>query len=160
VTVDELNRLDSGVVLKTLLECCGSREWGALMLQQRPFSDDTALLEAADRTWLRLGETDWLEAFAAHPRIGQKTDSEVSQREQAAALAAPDDVRARLAKLNADYEQRHGFIFIVFASGKTPEEILKLLESRINNDHTTEIIKAASEQMKITRLRLERLLGA
>ena len=59
---------------------------------------------------------------------------------------------------NAEYEEKFGFIFIVFATGKTPEQMLELLRSRMRNDRQTEIANAVREQMKITRLRLERFI--
>ena len=68
-------------------------------------------------------------------------------------------IAAALAAGNAEYEKRFGFIFIVFASGKTPDEILELLRQRLRNDRETELHNAAAEQMKITRLRLGRLLN-
>ena len=76
----------------------------------------------------------------------------------AAALHAPATVQDRLAQGNREYEAKYGFIFIVFASGKTPDEILSLLEHRVTHDRQTEILNAANEQRLITRSRLQKLL--
>jgi 2-oxo-4-hydroxy-4-carboxy-5-ureidoimidazoline decarboxylase len=65
---------------------------------------------------------------------------------------------AALAKGNRDYEQRFGFIFIVCATGKSSEEMLAILQTRLQNEPDTEIAVAAEEQRKIMRLRLEKLL--
>ena len=65
-----------------------------------------------------------------------------------------------LARGNQEYEQKFGYIFIVCATGKSAAEMLALLETRLPNDPGEEIRIAAEEQMKITRLRLEKLLGA
>lgn len=159
MTLDELNALAPPDAQYMLLQCCGSHEWSARMVEQRPFAGVRALLEAADRTWLALGEPDWLEAFRTHPRIGERSGSAWSQGEQAGALSAADETKHALAAGNAEYEKRFGFIFIVFASGKTPDEILELLRQRLRNDRETELHNAAAEQMKITRLRLGRLLN-
>jgi OHCU decarboxylase len=159
VNVVEINALSHGEVINLLLQCCGSREWATKLSRQKPFADADDFLQRADRTWLQLGEVDWLEAFAAHPRIGERTDSAVAQREQASALSASSDVGQALAVANAEYEARFGFIFIVFASGKSAEEMLELLSKRLGNDRDTEIKKAAAEQMKITRLRLQQMIG-
>ncbi len=59
---------------------------------------------------------------------------------------------------NKKYEDKFGYIFIVCATGKTAEEMLVILESRLSNDPVTEIDIAADEQNKITKLRLEKLL--
>jgi OHCU decarboxylase len=159
VTVAEFNALSPSAAVELLLRCCGSREWATQMSRLRPFSDEDDLLQKADRTWLHLGDVDWLEAFSAHPKIGEKTGSDVSQREQASALAATQDVQQQLAAANAEYETRFGFIFIVFATGKSAEEMLELLYKRMQNDRDTEIKKAAAEQMKITRLRLQQIFS-
>ena len=71
---------------------------------------------------------------------------------------APAETLAELEQLNRDYEARFGFIFIICASGKTPEQILQVLRQRLRNQREAEIRIAAEEQRKITQLRLERLL--
>lgn len=160
MTLDELNGLDTPAVLKALLACCGAREWATRMIALRPFGSIAVLLDTADREWLRLGEPDWLEAFDAHPRIGERSEAAASQREQAAVYSAGDNITRALAHANAEYEKRFGFIFIVFATGKTPEQILDILKTRLVNPRDMEIKIAVAEQMKITRLRLRRLLEA
>jgi 5-hydroxyisourate hydrolase / 2-oxo-4-hydroxy-4-carboxy-5-ureidoimidazoline decarboxylase len=67
-------------------------------------------------------------------------------------------VLARLSEANREYEARFGYIFIVCATGKSAEEMLRLLEGRLDNDPLIEIRIAASEQRKITRLRIAKLL--
>jgi len=141
-----------------LLECCGSKRWVALVADLMPLESEDVLFAVADDYFKELTEADWLEAFAAHPRIGERTDSLISQREQAGALSASDETKQALADANAEYEKRFGFIFIVFASGKTPDEILAILKERLGNDRATELKNAAAEQRKITHARLERLL--
>jgi OHCU decarboxylase len=109
--------------------------------------------------WRSLGPPDWLEAFAAHPKIGERrTVSAWSAAEQAGMQSADDDVRARIERLNAEYEQRFGFIFIVCATGKAPAEMLAALERRIANQPENELPLAAEEQRKITALRLAKLV--
>ena len=58
---------------------------------------------------------------------------------------------------NRQYEERFGYIFIVCATGKTAEEMLALLSERLSNDPDAEIKLAAGEQMKITKIRLEKI---
>ena len=154
----ELNDLPPADAQRVLRQCCGSRRWVTGMLMRRPFATTDDLLAAADRVAQELGPEDWLEAFAAHPRIGERSESEWSQQEQAAALDAGASVQEKLARGNREYEQKFGFIFIVFASGKQPGEILDLLEQRMKNGRTMEITNAADEQRKITRNRLQKLL--
>jgi 2-oxo-4-hydroxy-4-carboxy-5-ureidoimidazoline decarboxylase len=63
-----------------------------------------------------------------------------------------------LALGNQTYENRFGYIFIVCATGKKAEEMLAILESRLNNSSEIEIKIAAGEQAKITQIRLEKLI--
>ena len=65
-------------------------------------------------------------------------------------------VRKRLDQLNNEYFKKHGFIFIVFASGKSATQMLELAEERVKNPKKVEIDNAAAEQAKITWLRMEK----
>ena len=128
------------------------------MAALQPFEDRAALLRAADRVWWSLGEADHLEAFGAHPRIGEKSASAWSQTEQAGAAGAHAATLGELADKNREYEAQYGFIFIVCASGRSAEAMLVDLRARLANDRATEMRTAAEEQAKITRLRLGKLL--
>lgn len=158
MTLAELNALPAPQALAALWQCCGSQVWVQRMCARRPFATADDVLRAAQETAAGLTAADWLESFAAHPRIGERSASAWSQAEQAAALNAEPGVQAQLAQANAEYEQKFGFIFIVFASGKTPEQILQMLRARMPNDRETEIRYAAAEQQQITRTRLQKLL--
>ncbi len=158
MTLAELNALPNTEAQRELLKCCGSQRWVKAMSAQRPFATTDDLFNAADAVARELTAEDWLEAFAAHPRIGERSPSPWSQQEQASALDADAGVQQELARGNQEYEERFGFIFIVFATGKTPDEILELMEQRLKNDRTAEIHNAAKEQRRITRDRLKKLL--
>lgn len=71
---------------------------------------------------------------------------------------AADDVRTRLARLNREYQERFGFIFIICATGKSAGEMLTRLEERIQNRPEDEIRLASEEQRKIVHLRLDKLI--
>jgi 2-oxo-4-hydroxy-4-carboxy-5-ureidoimidazoline decarboxylase len=147
--------------------CCGSVRWADAMTALRPFASEAALFEAAETVWWALSRADWLEAFAAHPKIGDPdalrarfaatSASAWSASEQAGVAGAPEDVLRRLAEGNHQYEQRFGYLFIVCASGKTARELLEQLEQRLANGPDAELVLAAAEQARITRLRLERI---
>jgi OHCU decarboxylase len=157
--LDRFNALPRDAAVNGLLACCGSRAWAEAMADRRPFARPADTLDAADRIWRSLSRSDWLEAFRAHPRIGELA-SGTAAAEQAGARAAPPAVREALAKANRDYEERFGYIFIVCATGKSAEEMLAICRSRLHNDDTTELSAAAEEQRRITRIRLEKYLGA
>jgi OHCU decarboxylase len=159
------NALPRGDAEAEIVACCGSRRWASEMAARRPFADLAALCETADAIWWALDRADWLEAFAAHPRIGERaaTGSESARRwaaqEQAAADSATEDVAARVAQANRVYQLRFGFIFIVDASGKSRGEILALLNQRIQNNPRIELREAAEQQRRIARRRLEKLFS-
>ena len=159
--LERLNTVPAKDAEARLLSCCGSREWARRLAAARPFRDVEELSANADRIWRSLGADDWLEAFRAHPRIGEKKGTDpVSAREQAGTRSASPETLANLADANRDYEERFGHIFIVCATGKTAAEMLALLEARLHNDPQTELVTAAEEQRKILQLRLAKLLGA
>ena len=159
-----LNALPREAAEESLLACCGSREWARRMAAARPFASAEELAETADRVWRALSKRDWLDAFEAHPKIGSTASAghgkarAWSREEQRGAGSASATTLARLAAANRDYEARFGHIFIVCASGRTADEMLALLQERLDNDPAKEISLAAEEQRKITRLRLEKLL--
>ena len=162
--LDGLERTAAGELLETF---CGSRRWVQSMLDARPFSDSAALFAAAESAFATLERDDWLEAFAAHPKIGDleglrarfPTTHQLSSGEQAGVAGASEDILQRLAAGNTAYQERFGYLFIVCASGKGAGEMLALLEERLHNEPDRELEIAAGEQAKITRLRLHRWLG-
>jgi OHCU decarboxylase len=167
MTLEELNSLTSVAANEEFLKCCGSMRWADQMSVARPFGDFDHLTKEADLIWWSLAEEDWLEAFHAHPKIGErkaaaeqsKQAQSWSAQEQAGVANAARGILDELARQNREYEARFGFIFIVCATGKSPEEMLTILQSRIGNDRPDELLIAAEEQRKITRLRLEKLLN-
>ena len=131
------------------------------MAGARPFPDASSLAETADATWRELSPDDWLEAFSAHPAIGSEIDlSPFSRQEQSGTRGADSDTLAELADLNRRYADRFGHVFLVCATGRTAAEMLAIGRKRLGNDAETELAIAAEEQRKITRLRLEKLLGS
>ncbi len=132
---------------------CGSEAWVETMLMSRPFASLDEVFAAAESAFDRLNESDWLDAFSSHPRIGEKGDK-VESSEQAGSAGHEE----QLAAINAEYESRFDFIYIVYASGKSGEEMLEIAKSRLDNERETELKVAAGEQRKITRTRLSRML--
>lgn len=166
VSVADLNAMSEPQAKKLLAECCGASRWVSRMLARRPFKSRAAVLATADEIWRSLDPADWREAFSHHPRIGERKSampqtargSAWAAREQSEVEAADDDLRADLAATNREYEARFGYIYIVFATGKSAEEMLAVAHARLRNDPDVEIRMAAEEQRKITRLRLDKLL--
>lgn len=161
-----LDALPPSAAREALARCCGSARWVERMLAARPFASDATLFAQADRIWRELDAQDYLEAFSHHPQIGADlaelarkfgSTADWSASEQAGAIHAERATLEALRDGNREYFDRFGFIFIVCATGKTAPEMLALLRARLPNDRATELSIAASEQAKITKLRLEKL---
>lgn len=155
---DALNGLSDEAAAAAFLRCCASRRWAQLMAEARPFATVAAMEATADASWASLHRADWLEAFVAHPKIGETSRSAWASQEQSGSRSADDDVQARLAAGNRAYEARFGYIFIVCATGLSAREMLARLQDRLANDAGNELRVAGEEQRKITRLRLAKLL--
>jgi allantoicase len=141
---------------RELAACCGSSRWIDEMLKERPFED---VLATADAVWSSLTPDDWREAFAAHPRIGERKNDRFSSAEQSGASGASSSTMGALAEVNRQYEERFGHIYIVCAAGKSAGEMLAMARTRLGNSKDDEIRVAAEEQRKITRLRLLKLVS-
>lgn len=167
MTLSELNKLPSTTRAEALATCCGAAAWVAALNEQFPFTSVAALYEAAERTWYNLSEADWREAFTHHPKIGDVTalkekfarTATWAAGEQGAVRQASQATLEALAHGNDAYERKFGYIFIVCATGKSAGQMLALLQARLPNTPSQEIHVAMTEQAKITRLRLEKLLA-
>src|SRR5690242_19464539 len=103
-----------------------NRAWASRVAAGRPYPNVSALMEAAESAWSQLTPSDWLEAFAAHPRIGERGGHApiASEREQNKVMQGANATLAALAAENRRYEDRFGHVFLIAASGRTAEEIL------------------------------------
>jgi allantoicase len=147
-----------------LLACCASERWVSAMLAARPFGSAAAVYAACDAAWASTGPKDWHEAFAAHPRIGERAAGEPkagagwSAQEQAGMSAAQGETRRRMAEVNQAYEERFGFTYIVCATGKSADELLAIAEARLANTPEREIAIAGEALHEITKIRLGKVL--
>ncbi len=165
MNLSELNRGDIEKSQIELLKCCGSSKWVDNILAARPFSSAAHLNVQAEKIWLELSKDDYLEAFAAHPKIGDRNTPEKAKntekwtrKEQAGMMTATESIKQELEKHNREYEKKFGYIFIVCATGKSAQEMLDLIRQRLKNTPQIEINIAAWEQNKITNLRLKKML--
>lgn len=166
MTIHDLNTLPGDELKSALFNCCGSTAWVNKMLPLFPMEELVELLDFAEEQWFSCSEADWLEAFSHHPKIGdtaalQKRFPATAQwanGEQQGVNAARQQTVQDLAAANQEYEEKFGFIFIISATGKSAEEMLNILKSRLPNEHGAEIRIAAEEQNKITLIRLQKLL--
>jgi 2-oxo-4-hydroxy-4-carboxy-5-ureidoimidazoline decarboxylase len=167
--VERLNRLAEAEAREALTRCCGATRWVEGMLAGRPFASAGELLHRAEVVWSELEPRDFLEAFSHHPEIGADlgelrrrfaATAALSESEQAGASGASDATLRALGAQNRAYRARFGYTFIVCATGKSADELLEILEQRLQSAPDRELGLAAAEQAKITRLRLEKICPA
>jgi 2-oxo-4-hydroxy-4-carboxy-5-ureidoimidazoline decarboxylase len=166
MTLYDLNMLPKAQLRQELLKCCGSSAWVEKVMNFFPIEDLVELLDDAEEEWYKCSQEDWKEAFSHHPKIGDidslkrkfASTANWAMGEQSGTSTASEETIKALAKGNEEYEDKFGYIFIVCATGKSADEMLTVLKSRLFNDPEKEIKIAADEQNKITRLRLEKLL--
>jgi OHCU decarboxylase len=167
MSLESLNAMSATEASREFLKCCGSLRWANWMTELRPYKSLEELTRAATDLWWALADSDWLEAFRSHPKIGEKkatadvpTQSQKwSGQEQSGVRDANQDTIDSLAQLNREYEEKFGFIFIVCATGKSAGEMLAILRERLPNEIHTELPIAAAQQAKITELRLKKLVN-
>lgn len=165
--LERINRSGKPEAESMFRDCCGSARWASLMAESRPFTSEDELIDTAVAIWNDLETSTWLEAFSAHPMIGENKAAQAQQArsdewsagEQAGISSADDLLRQELADANRAYYEKFGFIFIVCATGKSAAEMLELCRDRLGNDRETELVIAAGEQQRITEIRLRKLCG-
>ena len=99
--LDAWNIADEATAYDAMIACCGAMRWAKGMVALRPMSTFAELSEAADRIWATTEEPDWLEAFACHPRIGERKSAHAvaksaawSKQEQSSAASASENTLA------------------------------------------------------------------
>ncbi len=160
MTLQEFNTIKKSTVTKELFSCCGSDKWVSLLMKFFPFASEAELVSKATAIWYNeCKKEDWLESFTHHPEIGdvKSLAEKFAGKEQAGVGAAPKETIEALAKANADYKKKFGFIFIVCATGKKADKMLWLLQNRLKNTMDEEINIAMGEQHKITLIRFKKL---
>ena len=149
-----------------LTDCCGASRWVTQLVDQRPFANVESLKAASRDVFTTLAEHDWLEAFEHHPRIGDidslkkkfASTAAWASGEQSGAASASEEILRELGSLNNAYHEKFGFVFIVCATGKSAAEMLSLLKARLPHTREEELRLAGQEQVKITELRIDKLL--
>jgi 2-oxo-4-hydroxy-4-carboxy-5-ureidoimidazoline decarboxylase len=159
-TLTAFNAASPQAAERDVLACCASRSFAKLITEGRPYPDPASLFAAVDAAFTTLSWDDIVESMNAHPRIGERAPGGGwSAAEQSGASSAGEEVRRALAEGNVAYEQRFGHVFLICATGLSGQEMLTQLEARLGNSPEAEREVVRRELLKITRLRLTKLLG-
>ena len=159
-TLSSFNAAPAQAAERDVLACCASTAFAKAVADGRPYRDPAALLAAVDAAFHALNWDDIVESMNEHPRIGDRTASSgMSAAEQSGAAAASGQVRQGLAEGNLAYEKRFGHVFLICASGLSGQEMLTQLRARLENSQEAERAVVRAELLKITRLRMTKLLS-
>src|SRR5256885_14762257 len=81
-SIKRINDFSAVDATAEFLKCCGSTEWAQEMTAARPFATEQELFTRADDISASLEDEDWLEAFRAHPKIGEKAAATVQSHQE------------------------------------------------------------------------------
>lgn len=157
LTLTYFNSADAGELRPALTACLAVPRWVDSILGHRPYADRDTLLAAVE---LPLSSDEIRLAMAAHPRIGEKPQQQGTEADWSRSEQSGVDNADVFAAANAEYEAKFGHVYLVCASGRSGEELLKILRERLDNDPATELGVAGRELLKIAELRLAKAVTA
>jgi 2-oxo-4-hydroxy-4-carboxy-5-ureidoimidazoline decarboxylase len=156
--LDSMSHDEFVAALRPLFE--GGDAFLGRLWAERPFGTHERLLERAQQVAERMPRDLQRALLDSHPRIGAETGtlSALSRAEQGAAtVPSHSPVQERLAALNAAYERRFGFHYVIRVAGRPREEIASLLEAALHEGEEAELRRGLRDVVSIARDRLARL---
>ncbi len=162
--IDEFNDEPADQAVQTLRACNAAPRFAAELVAGRPYRDAETLVARAEEVARALPWEDVAVALAAHPRIGDRvegssTEAQSSRKEQSSMADADDETRRALLDGNRAYEERFDHVFLIRASGRSPDEMLAELRRRLDNDEDTERAEVTEQLAQITALRVRGLVS-
>ncbi|MBA0168894.1 2-oxo-4-hydroxy-4-carboxy-5-ureidoimidazoline decarboxylase [Pectobacterium sp. CFBP8739] len=159
-SLEQFNQLNEKEAQALLLPCVALPRWVKLVAQGRPYLHVSDVLEAGMQASQDWQAEDLRLALSTHPRIGEKAagstqEAELSRQEQAAVNHDDAALAQALREGNVRYEAQFGHVFLVRAKGRSAEDILHLLQQRLQNTPEQETREALIQLREITMLRLE-----
>ncbi len=162
--LDDFNDEPADAAVQALRTCNAAPRFAAEIVAGRPYRDVETLVARAEEVARGLPWEDVAIALAAHPRIGDRVtgssaEAESSRREQRSMDDADAATRNALLEGNRAYEERFDRVFLIRASGRTPEEMLAELERRLGNDEEAERAEVTEQLAQITAIRVRGLVA-
>lgn len=164
ISFSQFIALDKETLKGKFLHCCHCDSWATTLTDEIATTSSLEdLKKLMSETWSTASEEDYLEAFSAHPKIGdikvlQDKFAVQAHAEQGQVKQASQETLESLMVENDRYFDKFGFIFIICATGKSADEMLSALTERLENDRAAELQNAADEQEKIMFLRLAQII--
>lgn len=163
MTLDEINSLEDADFIEQFGSVYEHSPWVAeAVVSERPFSNAAQLISKMDAVVASASDPQKLALLRAHPELAGKaavdgTLTDASKEEQASAgldRMLPSEFDA-LTRMNAAYNERFGFPFIICVKRTNKAGILEALRTRLDNTRAAEFQTALGEVAKIAQLRLE-----
>ncbi len=157
--LSSFNSLPASEAAALLRPCVDIDRWVAELVAARPFSGKEPLMSAAATAAEPWSEAEIDAALARHPRIGERAEGAIAEagmsRVEQAGVSRDAAVQAELRQQNLAYEEKFGRVFLIRAAGRSTEDILKQLASRLDNSPEEEIAEVGRQLREIALLRLE-----
>jgi 2-oxo-4-hydroxy-4-carboxy-5-ureidoimidazoline decarboxylase len=162
--LDDFNDESPDRAVQALRACNAAPRFAAELVAGRPYRDVETLVGRAEEVARSLSWDDVAIALAAHPRIGDRVEgtsveAESSRTEQRSMTDADEATREALVDGNRRYEERFDHVFLIRASGRSPEEMLAELNRRLANDGDAERAEVTEQLAQITALRVQAMLS-
>ncbi|HET8746533.1 MAG TPA: 2-oxo-4-hydroxy-4-carboxy-5-ureidoimidazoline decarboxylase [Ramlibacter sp.] len=172
ITIEQLNAADGAEALRLLDGLYEHSPWIAeAALALRPFRSLSHLKQAMAGIVREAGIDPQLALIRAHPELAGKamvaktlTSESTSEQSRAGLTACTPEEFARIQQLNADYNARFGFPFILAVrgprgTGLTRQQIIETFARRLENHPEFERAEALRNIHRIVELRLNDKFG-
>lgn len=167
MTLAELDALSRDAFVAALGAIFEHSPWVAdAVADQRPFGSVAALHGAMCAAVAAAGAGAQLALIRAHPQLagkaaiaGELTTRSTHEQRGAGLDQCSAEEFARITALNAAYEQRFGFPFIIAVRGLQRTDVIDAMARRLGHATATEHAEALRQIGKIAAFRLADMLG-
>lgn len=162
--LQQFNEADRAQLDATLRPCVDNQRWIDEIAAARPFTTLNQLFSQALNAANPFTPSEVAAAMAHHPRIGERAagnsaEAALSRKEQSAVDPSNQALAQALADGNRAYEEKFGQVFLIRAAGRTPQEILAVLQKRLGNTPDQEAPIVAQQLREIAVLRLKGVMS-
>lgn len=172
ITLQQLNTCDAAAFVQTLSGIYEHSPWiPERAAAKRPFRSLSALKLALQQVVANASESEQLALIRAHPELagkaaiaGELTKESIGEQAKAGLNQCSAEEFATLQKLNADYNAKFGFPFILAVKGPdgkgyTRQQIIATFSRRLKNCRADELAEDLRQIDRIAELRLNDLFG-